>query len=125
MDPRDRRREPRIPVKDRISVTLVSAPGIPHIEQHVMHCTMHDVSMDGLNFQTYTHMPVGTTVDVIVKTEDTGTEIRRRGEVVWERSSQEDIVLSQRIGVRLLRAAGQLEDAWRRLLDTKMALQPA
>ena len=121
----NRRREQRIPARDRIVVTLLSSPGAPHMEHQTLHCTMHDASFGGLNFGTYTYVPVGTTVDISVRTEDTGATLRRSGTVVWEQDVQEDIVVSHRMGVRLAPLAPTGAHQWRRLVEGLQVLSAA
>jgi 3-methyladenine DNA glycosylase Mpg len=83
---------------------------------------MQDVSVGGLNVRTYTHIPTRTVVDVSVRTEDTGAQLRRTGVVVWEEKNQEDIVVSHRLGIRLAPVPAPVANTWLRRLCSPQAV---
>ena len=120
----ERRTEDRIDTRERITVTFVSAPGAPHLEHHTFHCTMSDVSYGGLNFRTYTDVPVGTAVDISLRSHDSATAIRQKGTVVWSKGVQEDIIVSHSLGVRFAQRAIR-DDPWGHLVSHQAALAVA
>jgi hypothetical protein len=121
----DRRREQRIPARDRIAVKVLSSPGAPDMENQTLHCTMHDASLGGLNFGVYTHVPVGSTVDIALRTEDSGTTLRRSGTVVWEHDVQEGIVMSHRLGVQFLPQTSTAAHQWRMVVEGLQLMEAA
>jgi hypothetical protein len=121
----ERRKDVRIETRERVVMTFVLSPCVPHLEQHTLHCTMHDTSFGGASVHTYTHVPVGTTVNLSVRTEDTGAFVKRTGVVVWEKDIREDIVLAHRLGIRLAPPSAHVLHQWRRMVEGLQVLRSA
>ncbi len=102
----DRRLHPRTMCRNRVAVTVISAPEAPQIESRTYYCWTHDLSASGLRFSVHTKVPVGA----ILKLEiifDTPREVFRHiGKVVWQQACCDEGVMSSMLGVHITETLG-------------------
>ena len=102
----DKRRHERFEERNRVAVTVLSAPEAPHIEHRTFYCWTHDLSESGLKFCVHSPVPIGALLDLEITFKDPVVRFRHLGRVMWEQEFEEDHVISNWLGVRFTETVG-------------------
>ena len=89
----EKREHNRLEERNRVTVTVISAPEAPEIERKSFFCWTHDLSVGGLKFCVHTHVPMGALLKLEVVFADPPEEFRHIGQVMWEQEFEEEGVL--------------------------------
>lgn len=104
--PEDRREHPRFEERNRVTVTVLSAPDVPQIERHSYFCWTRDLSAGGMRFCVHSRVPVGAILKLEVMF-DTPYEIFHHiGKVMWAQEFAEGGVSSNWLGVQITETLG-------------------
>jgi hypothetical protein len=120
----EKRVHDRLEERNRVTVTVLSAPEAPEIERKSFYCWTHDLSVGGLKFCVHSHVPMGA----ILKLEVTFTEpretFRHLGQVMWEQEFEEEGILSSWLGVKFTETLGgdPRLASWASILESKLGI---
>jgi hypothetical protein len=116
---KERRKHERLKDRSRAEVTVLSAPNAHNIENRSFACFTGDVSEDGLRLSVPSPVPVGSKIELVVKSGRPRRHVWRAGHVVWmERDGAAD---SYSVGVRFISSPEQALEAWQEMLREKFA----
>ena len=118
----EKREHNRLEERNRVTVTVISAPEAPEIERKSFFCWTHDLSVGGLKFCVHTHVPMGALLKLEVVFADPCEEFRHIGQVMWEQEFEEDGVLSSWLGVKFTETLGGEPRlaTWAEILQSKL-----
>jgi hypothetical protein len=123
-DGTNKRKHDRLEERNRVTVTVLSAPEAPEIERRSFYCWTHDLSVGGLKFCVHTHVPMGAILKLEVAFKEPAEEFRHIGQVMWEQEFDEDGILSSWLGVQFTETLGgepRLE-YWAHILEEKLGI---
>ena len=116
---RERRRDERLQNRNRTEITVLSAPEAHDLEQRSFSCFTEDVSEGGLRLHVPHAVPVGSKLELLVKSASPRKRAWHVGRVVWAR--KEEKLDSHCVGVRFLSSPEQALKAWQEILREKFA----
>lgn len=102
----NRRQYPRFEERNRVMVTVLSAPDAPHIESRSYYCWTRDLSACGMRFCVHSRVPVGAILKLEVLFDDPRENFRHIGKVMWEQEFNDDGVVSNWLGVQITETLG-------------------
>jgi len=120
----DKRQSCRLEERNRVTVTVLSAPEAPEIERKSFYCWTHDLSVGGLKFCVHSHVPMGAILKLEVNFSDPHETFRHIGHVMWEQEYEEEGILSSWLGVKFTETMGngpRLE-MWANILASKLGI---
>ncbi len=120
----EQREFPRIEERNRVTVTVLSAPEAPEIESKSFYCWTHDLSVGGLKFCVHSHVPMGAILKLEVVFTDPHETFRHIGQVMWEQEFEEEGILSSWLGVKFTEMLGGdfRQAVWATILETKLGI---
>lgn len=104
--PEDRREHPRFEERNRVTVTVLSAPDVPQIESHSFYCWTRDLSAGGMRFLVHSRVPVGSILKLEVMFDTPHEVFRHIGKVMWAQEFVEDGVRANWLGVQITETLG-------------------
>jgi hypothetical protein len=104
--PSDRRTHPRFEERSRVTVTVLSAPDVPHIESRSYYCWTRDLSAEGMRFCVHSRVPMGSILKLEVMFDDPREVFRHIGKVMWAQEFNDDGVISNWLGVQITETLG-------------------
>lgn len=96
----------RLEERNRVTVTVLSAPEAPDIERKSFYCWTHDLSIGGLKFCVHSHVPMGATLKLEITFKEPRETFMHIGRVMWEQEYEEDGILSSWLGVKFSETIG-------------------
>jgi len=102
----DRREHPRFEERNRVTVTVLSAPDVPQIESRSYYCWTRDLSAGGMRFCVHSRVPVGAILKLEVMFDESQDLFRHIGKVMWEQEFNDDGVISNWLGVQITETLG-------------------
>ena len=120
----EKREFDRLEERNRVTVTVLSAPEAPEIERKSFYCWTHDLSVGGLKFCVHTHVPMGAILKLEVVFTDPNEIFRHIGQVMWEQEFEEEGILSSWLGVKFTETLGgdvRLA-SWTGILESKLGI---
>ncbi len=120
----DKRKFDRVEERNRVTVTVLSAPEAPEIERKSFYCWTQDLSVGGLKFCVHTHVPMGAILKLEVTFEGPEEAFRHIGQVMWEQEFDEQGILSSWLGVQFTETLGGEPRlaCWRTILEEKLGI---
>ncbi len=120
----DKREHNRLEERNRVTVTVLTAPEAPEIERKSFHCWTHDLSVGGLKFCVHSHVPMGAVLKLEVEFIEPHVMFRHIGQVMWEQEFEEDGILSSWLGVKFTETLGGAPrlEAWVDVLSSKLGI---
>ena len=114
----------RLEERNRVTVTVLSAPEAPDIERKSFYCWTHDLSAGGLKFCVHSHVPMGATLKLEVAFKEPRETFLHIGQVMWEQEYEEDGILSSWLGVKFSETAGgdARSELWVSTLEAKLSI---
>ncbi len=104
--PEDRRQHPRFEERNRVTVTVLSAPDVPQIESYSYYCWTRDLSVGGMRFCVHSRVPVGSILKLEVMFDDPRDVFRHIGKVMWVQEFEDDGLISNWLGVQITETLG-------------------
>lgn len=104
--PEDRREHPRFEERNRVTVTVLSAPDVPQIESHSYFCWTRDLSAGGMRFCVHSRVPVGAILKLEVMFDTPHEIFHHIGKVMWAQEFAEGGVSSSWLGVQITETLG-------------------
>jgi hypothetical protein len=102
----DNRKFKRLEERNRVTVTVISAPEAPDIERKSFYCWTHDLSIGGLKFCVHSHVPMGALLKLEIMFKEPRETFMHIGRVMWEQEYEEDGILSSWLGVKFTETIG-------------------
>jgi hypothetical protein len=118
---KERRQHTRIKERDSVTVTVLSAPQAPPLENQKFFCTTSDLSETGISFHVHTDVPTGAVLEMKIELPDPPDVYVHQGTVVWTREVPEDLVLVHVLGIKITATRGKREDQWRDAIRDKLS----
>lgn len=123
--PSDRRQYPRVEERNRVTVTVLSAPDVPQIESRSYYCWTRDLSAGGMRFCVHSRVPVGAIVKLEVLFDDPRETFWHIGKVMWVEEFDEEGIVSNWLGVKITETIGGEArfSVWRLCIENKPLLE--
>ncbi len=120
----DKREFDRLEERNRVTVTVLSAPEAPEIERKSFYCWTHDLSVGGIRFCVHTHVPMGAILKLEVVFTEPHEIFRHIGQVMWEQEFEEEGILSSWLGVKFTETLGgePRMGAWAGIFHSKLGI---
>lgn len=120
----DKRAHNRLEERNRVTVTVLSAPEAPEIERKSFYCWTHDLSVGGLKFCVHSHVPMGAILKLEVVFTEPNEIFRHIGQVMWEQEFEEEGILSSWLGVKFTETLGgdPRLTSWAGILESKLGI---
>ena len=120
----NKRQFERLKERNRVTVTVLSAPEAPEIERKSFYCWTNDLSVAGLKFCVHTHVPMGAILKLEVAFGEPTEVFRHIGQVMWEQEFDEDGILSSWLGVKFTETLGGEPwiECWAEILKSKLGI---
>jgi hypothetical protein len=117
-----KRKSPRLEERDKVTVTVLSAPDAPMIEHKKFHCWTYDLSEGGLKFKVHSNVPIGVIVGVEVLFLSDGGVFEHIGKVGWEREFDEDGLTARELGIKFTETVGGESKAaeWKAAINSRL-----
>ncbi len=114
----------RLEERNRVTVTVLSAPEAPDIERKSFYCWTHDLSVGGLKFCVHSHVPMGAVLKLEVAFKEPQATFLHIGQVMWEQEYEEDGILSSWLGVKFAETTGgdARSEIWASTLEAKLGI---
>jgi len=116
----ERRRWPRISRRNRISLTILSAPEAPVLEGRRYYCWTEDLSIGGVRFQVHSRVPLASLLKMDIKLEDSADgSFVHVGRVAWEQEFEDNGLVSRWLGVEITETLGgeEREHRWHQMIS--------
>jgi hypothetical protein len=120
----ENRQSKRLEERNRVTVTVLSAPDAPDIERKSFYCWTHDLSAGGLKFCVHSHVPMGATLKLEVAFKEPSETFVHIGQVMWEQEYEEHGILSSWLGVKFTETMGgeARSEIWASTLEAKLGI---
>ena len=120
----EKRAHDRVEERNRVTVTVLSAPEAPEIERKSFYCWTHDLSVGGLKFCVHSHVPMGAILKLEVVFTEPHEVFRHIGQVMWEQEFEEEGILSSWLGVKFTETLGgdTRLASWASILESKLGI---
>jgi hypothetical protein len=117
----------RLEERNRVTVTVLSAPDAPDIERKSFYCWTHDLSAGGLKFCVHSHVPMGAVLKLEVAFRKPNDTFLHIGQVMWEQEYEEHGILSSWLGVKFTETTGgeARSKIWASTLEAKLGISSA
>jgi len=116
---KERRKHERLEDRNRTQITVLSAPKAHDLEYRSFSCFTQDVSNGGVSLFVPHEVPVGSKLELVVKSGRPRRSAWHVGRVVWSR--RQDGSSSHCLGVRFMSSPEQAIRAWQEILREKFA----
>lgn len=102
----ERRKHKRYNERNRVVVTVLSAPNAPSIERQSYFCWTKNLSAEGMRFCVYSPVPAGAILRLEVLFDEPRDMFRHVGEVIWTKDVCEDDVFFTCMGIKITETLG-------------------
>ena len=103
----ERRRWPRVARRNRISLTILSAPEALSLEGRRYYCWTEDLSLGGIRFRVHSRVPLGAVLKMEIQPDQVAdSSFVHIGRVAWEQEFEENGLVSRWLGVEISETLG-------------------
>jgi hypothetical protein len=102
----EQREHPRIDERKRVTITVLTAPDAPGLENRTFHCWTRDLSESGLRFCVHSRVPVGTRLKLQIALVGTSVTFEHIGRVMWLKEFEEASLVSNWLGIKFMETLG-------------------